>query len=66
MVIGVLVITFTLLPYQTNALVGVLSRTNPYSSARYSPAAKGRHVVVTGEGLGLAGRLAEAVMEGWA
>jgi hypothetical protein len=53
MVIGILIITFTVLPYQTNALVGVISHTNPYSSAAYSPAAKGRHVVVTG-GYGVA------------
>jgi hypothetical protein len=48
MVIGILVITFTVLPYQTNALVGVLSEANPYATAAYSPAAKGRHVAVTG------------------
>jgi hypothetical protein len=48
MVIGILVIAFTVLPYQTNALVGVLSEAKPFASAAYSPAAKGRHVVVTG------------------
>jgi hypothetical protein len=48
MVIGILVITFTVLPYQTNALVGVISEANPYAAAAYSRAAKGRHVVVTG------------------
>ncbi|KAF6255850.1 hypothetical protein COO60DRAFT_1532571 [Scenedesmus sp. NREL 46B-D3] len=47
MVIGILIITFTVLPYQTNALVGVLSEANPYLTACFS-AAKGRHVVVTG------------------
>jgi hypothetical protein len=48
MVVGILIITFIVLPYQTNALVGALSQSNPFRAAHYSPTSKGRHVVVTG------------------
>lgn len=48
MLFVMLVITFTLLPYQTSALVNALNLSSPYQRARYSQAKRGRHVVVTG------------------
>lgn len=46
--LAMLLIAFTLLPYQTSMLVNALSETSVYQSAHYSRATRGHHVVATG------------------
>lgn len=49
MLIGMLAITFTLLPYQSGALLSALAASSRFQRAAYSATLRGRHVVVTGE-----------------
>ncbi|KAI8466030.1 MAG: hypothetical protein J3K34DRAFT_524876 [Monoraphidium minutum] len=43
-----LVLTFTLLPFQSSALIAALGASSPHQRACYSQSKRGRHVVVTG------------------
>lgn len=58
--LAMLLIAFTLLPYQTSMLVNALSETSVYQSAHYSHAIRGHHIVVTGH---LTADSAESVVE---
>lgn len=49
MLIAMLAITFTLLPYQSGALLSALAASSRYQRAAYRAAVRGRHVVVTGD-----------------
>lgn len=48
MLFVMLVITLTLLPFMTGALLSALSASSKYQRAAYSAAQRGRHVVVAG------------------
>lgn len=62
MLFVMLVITLTLLPFMTGALMAALSASSPHQRAAYSPAQRGRHVVVAAGALS-ARRCAELVEE---
>jgi hypothetical protein len=58
--LAMLLIAFTLLPYQTSMLVNALSETSVYQSAHYSHTIRGHHIVVTGH---LTADSAESIVE---
>lgn len=45
---AMLLVTFTLLPYQTSMLVTAMGYRNKYQRAAYSTTAHGRHVLLLG------------------
>lgn len=47
--LGMLLVTFTLLPYQTSMLVTAMGYSSGYQRASYSAAAHGRHVLLVGQ-----------------
>ena len=46
--LGMLVVSFTILPYQTSMLLSAMTATSVYQRCQYSQGARGRHVIVTG------------------
>jgi hypothetical protein len=55
--LGMLVLSFTILPYQTSMLLSAMTATSVYQRCSYSQGARGRHVVITGHFDHLSARL---------